>query len=106
MKSVWLQNKKEAGKAKSSWLSKQARVNDCWIFHTRTKKWYTPDEFDEAGIDLSARNGRDEVSVEYKIMSPQYGIEQRLRFIKKVMDEFYEFKKRVDDFYITELKKK
>lgn len=95
----------EEDKSRTSWITQEARAAGWWIYHEPSKKWYTPDEFDATGIMVTVSN-RPNSKIDYKVMNPMVGLQRRLDFLKKVSDEFFAFKKRIDDYYITELKKK
>ena len=77
-----------------------------WIYHKTTKKWYTPEEFREVANSLYYTNRDKNNGNEFAIMSPISGLNLRLQTLKKVTDEIEIFKKRIDDYYSIEVKKK
>src|SRR5690606_21627588 len=89
----------------TSWIVGEAKRAGWWIYHERSKKWYTPEEFHAEGIVVVENTGRF-AKPDYRVMNPQVGLKLRFDYLKKVTDEYFEFKKRIDDYFTTELKKK
>lgn len=92
-------------KSRTSWIVHEARTAGWWIYHEPSKRWYTPEEFEAADILVTVGN-RPTDKIAYKVMNPMVGLKRRIDFLKKVSDEYFAFKKRIDDYYTTELKKK
>lgn len=88
------------------WLIKEAKIHEMWIYHRTTKKWYTPEEFEKVAWQLYSSDSRRNNYSDFAIMDPMAGLNLRLQTLTKVLTEVNDFKKRIDEYYNTHLKKR
>lgn len=69
-------------------LAKTARVNGCLIYHRPSKKWFTPEEFEDCPAEISqTRTFRKDNAAEFVIVQPQFILKQRIEWVNKANAE-------------------
>lgn len=83
----WLNKKKETPGDVIS-LFNLAKLNNCWIYHNRTRIFYTPDEFLENWKHFFRESSRGiNNNKEFAVKNPYVAIKQRAEWIKKANEE-------------------
>ncbi|OYD44312.1 hypothetical protein CHU00_17540 [Sphingobacterium cellulitidis] len=69
-------------------LAKTARVNGCLIYHKPSKKWFTPEEFEDWPMEISqTRTFRKDNAADFMIVQPQFVLKQRIEWVNKANEE-------------------
>ncbi|WP_400263082.1 hypothetical protein ACFX5U_08440 [Sphingobacterium sp. SG20118] len=84
---AWLDKKREIPSDVRA-LTNLARENNCWIYHIRTRIFYTPDEF-MSQWTLLYTEGMKGLSnnKEFAVKSPYVAIKQRAEWVNKANEE-------------------
>ena len=77
-----------------------AKDNGWWIYQRSTKKWYTPQEFQNEAFRLLVKEpGGHTNGYDFVPMNPWDGLRRRVDYLQKVMTETIEFSRRLEAHY-------
>lgn len=78
-------------------LAKTARVNGCLIYHRPSKKWFTPEEFEEWPAEISqTRTFRKDNAADFVIVQPQFILKQRIEWVNRANEELQKILRIID----------
>ncbi|MFZ4262107.1 hypothetical protein ACFRAE_08690 [Sphingobacterium sp. HJSM2_6] len=101
---AWLNRKKKTPSHVIS-LINNARVNGCWIFHEKSQKFYTPDEFEKDWERAYHSANKYNNFKEFKIVNPLYAVRLCARWLDIANQRNQEILKKLEE-YSGEFKKK
>lgn len=84
---------------------KDAKVNNAWIYHVKSRKWFTPDEFFDQWDSVYIGKSMFNNNPEFKIMNPLAAVRQRAQWVEKAGEELQSILKKLEDYSATFEKK-
>lgn len=90
-------------------IYKTAKANGCFIFRKSTKKWYTPEEFNEDIPNIIQKGNKGEtmnLASDFVIKSPFEALKFYNKWHKLVLDKILEIESKIDKDYHLEFKPK
>lgn len=97
MKGAWNNRKKDLPADVAALIS-NARVNNCWIFYEKSKRFFTPEEFERDWNSVFSESNRSNNYKEFKIVTPLYAVRLAAQWVNTANTKQQEIIQKMENY--------